>query len=790
MKQIIAILIFCLYFISAKSDNILKKKISVKFDNTNLNSALKKIESSADFRFSYNSAIIDKKNHINYECQDEDIKSILKSILTKDISYKQCGNYLILYKVKTVQEVNMFSGKILSSANIPVKSATIYEIGSKNAVLSKEDGKFSIKVKKPGKNIGFLIGKRGFNDTIIYLNKQNKDINITLSELNIDVDPISTIESKQYASLEVEQMQIPNLFIPKERASITRNINITENRKAQISLFPWLGTNYNLSGNISNDISLNIFAGYSKGVNMVELGGFANIVRESVYGVQIAGFGNYVGKNLNGIQIAGYTNYVKESISGIQLAGFVNYSKGLKKYNPDSSKLNLKKLKLGTQIAGGLNIASGNAEGVQIAGIGNYTKYNMHGIQISGVANICRKDVSFNQISGCFNMCRNVKGVQIAGISNYANGDVKGMQISGISNISNGKVTLVKGHGYQITGILNLARNTISAHQIAGISNISYKDIYGLQISGIGNFAHGKTSMPQIGGFINVAKKINTAQVSGFSNTSKKLTGLQVAGFVNSTSDMSGFQVAGFLNIAMNKSEKSYKNRLQIAGYMNFANKDIDAHQIAGFSNISRGNVKGIQLSNYLNYAKNTMAQLSIINVVKDSAYIQIGLINYSRNCKIPIGIFSIVKNGYQSIGVDTDDINNINFTIRSGIPQFYNIVGACINYKDEHMYGLKYGFGNMFTLYKNIKLQTEVVGTIYDLISPDINKTSIIAQFRSGILYNIGNIDFTIAPTYNVHVRDKNVKSLAPYIIESETDKDYISDSWIGLTAGVQFRF
>ena len=86
------------------------------------------------------------------------------------------------------------------------------------------------------------------------------------------------------------------------------NITDTIYRNTQVSIFPYLGTNRQLSGNVINDYSFNIFGGYSRGVRKLEIGGFFNIDRDDVDGFQFAGIFNAVGGKVSAMQFAGLAN--------------------------------------------------------------------------------------------------------------------------------------------------------------------------------------------------------------------------------------------------------------------------------------------------------------------------------------------------------------------------------------------------------------------------------------------------------------------------------------------------
>jgi hypothetical protein len=103
-----------------------------------------------------------------------------------------------------------------------------------------------------------------------------------------------------------------------------KNINIYEKRNVQFSLLPYIGTNRRISGAIVNRISINAIAGYSNGVNGIELGTLLNISKNDVKGFQFAGLGNITGGNTKGVQTAGLFNRNVGNVSGVQLSCLSN----------------------------------------------------------------------------------------------------------------------------------------------------------------------------------------------------------------------------------------------------------------------------------------------------------------------------------------------------------------------------------------------------------------------------------------------------------------------------------
>lgn len=190
----------------------------------------------------------------------------------------------------------------------------------------------------------------------------------------------------------------------------------------QISFVPPLSTNGMANVNQTNNFSLNILAGYAGGLNGLELGGFANLLKGDMNGIQLAGFSNIVGGESRGIQMAGFCNVNQKAVKGLQMAGFTNVVS-------DSVDA--------LQFAGFANIVSGRSNGWQSAGFLNVTTGDVYGAQMAGFMNLAGKNLQGGQMAGFYNQATDsVDGAQIAGFMNLTNGLIQGTQVSGFLNVA------------------------------------------------------------------------------------------------------------------------------------------------------------------------------------------------------------------------------------------------------------------------------------------------------------------------------------------------------------------
>lgn len=428
----------------------LDKKVTLNIQNQPVEKVLAAMSSSAGVNFSYNSDIVPLDSVISVRCEQREIQKVLNQIFPNKYNYKTKGNYIIIQNKKTsplpADSRNtkvMVTGSVKDSeSGKAIANTSVFSINGKDDVLTDSTGNFTISISPKTEDLFIAVHNADFEDTLIFLPFSNSD------SLLIKLKPKSIIDSIQGTLRQInfkaytDKIRFPSLFLKKDLITHANNIDYFTERTFQLSLLPFAGTNYRLSGSISNKISLNLVSGYSYGVNGCEIGGFLNINRKFVKGVQLGGFGNITGGKTSGVQVAGFFNQNFEKTSGLQIAGF---------YNMVTDTLD------GVQLSGFANFTGDTSSGAQVSGFSNISAGTFSGIQISGYTNITVQDTKGAQVSGFANITgETMHGIQIAGFLNYAK-KVEGSQI-GFINIADS----VSGVSF---GFLNLILNGL--HQIS-----------------------------------------------------------------------------------------------------------------------------------------------------------------------------------------------------------------------------------------------------------------------------------------------------------------------------------
>ena len=514
-KTLLFYLFIAITINSHAQENILKRKINFSAEDQRLESVLLGIANVGDFSFSYNPRIIPGDSLINLTVENSSVKDVMDVIFMGKITYKVSGNHLILLKdkpEKAKEKINYaVSGYVYDAGTGKrLASTTIYEVYTLASTITDEQGHYLLNLTKKYEEFGLTFSKRDFVDTLIMVQPANQHIDISLRQKWTQEELELKRPSLETNVKPLQHISMVNKFVPKDQYVRADNIDIIEYRTAQISLIPKIGTNLQMSGSIENAISINVLAGYSAGVRVMEIGGLMNINKRHVKGVQAAGLSNIVGGRTRGIQLAGLSNNNQGSLHGLQAAGISN-------------------------------MVVDTIHGVQLAGISNILQGGMKGWQVSGISNITTK---------------NVDGVQMSGISNYAHGDVLVMQAAGITNIGQN----VKG--VQLAGIVNVSRGKVGGAQLAGIGNYS-KEVNAGQLAGIINIATEKVRGAQIATIVNYGKEIKGSQLALF-NVSDTVTGLPI-GFIS-------FVRRGYRRVEISGNEVLYTNLTLKTGIHKFYN--------------------------------------------------------------------------------------------------------------------------------------------------------------------------------------------------------------------------
>lgn len=442
--KLVLLLIICgsnaLFASGMSSGPNLNKRISLEISGKPLWEVLDMVSRKGDFYFSYSGDVFNRDSLVSISSRNETVRDILDRIFLGRVDYRERDRYVILRSttrhfsiypesIRADSRRYLISGQVLDeNTGLPVTDASVYEKRLLASTLTNKEGYFRMRLRGDFQSVILTVSKEAYRDTsMMFLST----VTIKPEGYNYEDDETS------YASNIVERLGIGRFMVSARQRIQSLNIaGFMANSPFQASLLPGLSSHGMFSSQVVNKASLNLFGGYTAGVNGVEMAGLFNINKENVQYFQIGGLANIVGGSVLGFQGAGLVNSVLDSVSGMQIGGLVNdvrrnvngwQSAGLINYD----RMNFK----GLQIGGLANIVSGRSEAAQFAGLANVSE-SSGGVQVGGLTNISRKEMKGVQIAGLFNYAKVMKGLQI-GLFNFADTS-SGFSVGLINWVNNG----------------------------------------------------------------------------------------------------------------------------------------------------------------------------------------------------------------------------------------------------------------------------------------------------------------------------------------------------------------
>lgn len=459
------LLILMLFFVVQKSSSQvdLHRKISINVEDLLVPQTLHVIEQGYNFFFAYNSRQIPAYDRVTMNERSIALKKALDKILSNRFAYTTIGNHVILRLkgINTETEDFIILGVVRNLDGLPLDSAVVYAVKENKAAITNNDGAFHLRLKEPTQYIH--ISCPDYIDTLLIAETLNKEKIIQLNRKA----PSTSLSPSEIQALDVsssqkrfEKLSLVRNLVPQSALYLNRLVNTIRSIPVQVSFLPGMGSQQLTKGLNVNRFSLNILAGYSKGVTGFEIGGLANITESNVKGGQVAGLVNVVNGQINGLQLAGIFNYTFSKVTGAQISGIGNIS------NHDVE---------GLQLAGVSNNNKGAINGVQISGVLNTNMHKITGLQLAGIANIQVDKITGCQISGVYGLASDINGVQLSGIMSQTTHDVSGVQVSSILNKAR------KVNGLQF-GLVNIA-DTIENGVQVGLFNFVKNGYRALEIT-------------------------------------------------------------------------------------------------------------------------------------------------------------------------------------------------------------------------------------------------------------------------------------------------------------------
>lgn len=459
---------FCLKTLAQTA--LLERKIDLSLRNVLQQEALDVVAQRADFQWSYNVRLLEAGKRVTYTRSGVTVREALFQILGPGFEYKPGNGYLILKKKKKSDD--QLSGYLTDpSSGQRVAGATIYDRRTLRTSTTDSEGYYELPVSARSE---IVISKLDFRDTVLFVTSETpRFLNFDLNVTAVPPARSRTVEE----DLALLGGRLGQAFLRSAQKLSTLNVRDSLHRKGQISLLPKVGTNRGMSGNVTNDWSVNLLVGYSKGNEKIEVAGLGNITRRYIHGAQFAGAFNELRGNAYGAQFAGLWNRTGGNLSGGQFAGGYNFARRVPGF--------------ALQVAVGVNDMRQGKASAQFAGLANFCDTLM-GLQMAGV----------------WSRARVLCGLQANGVWSHARRAQAGVQWAGLYNsVGHGSVN------WQAAGLSNSA-DTVQGAQMAALSNRA-RVLRGVQV---GLFNHADEVRGLQLGLINTSKRGGYVVLEGSAN--------------------------------------------------------------------------------------------------------------------------------------------------------------------------------------------------------------------------------------------------------------------------------
>ncbi|KRD12728.1 hypothetical protein ASE21_02135 [Flavobacterium sp. Root901] len=307
--------------------------------------------------------------------------------------------------------------------------------------------------------------------------------------------------------------------------------------------------------------------------------------------------------------------------------------------------------------------------------------------------------------------------------------------------------------GLEIGGLYNINRMNVEALQMAGIFNTVGGSVNGVQLAGIYN---------------NVFGNLNGLQISGIHNSVK---GSQI-----------GLQMTGIYNNVYKDSKG-----LQVAGIHNTVNGSQNGLQFAGIYNIGKDKVQGAQIAGLFNYAKELDGvQFGLVNITDSPSGYSFGLLNFK-------------KGGYKKISITSNEISDVNLSVKTGDHKMYTILmaGRSERNDEEKLFSFGIGLGKNIPLGKRFSYNPEF-STQY-LYLGNWDRYNSLNKFDSSFSFQLfKGVALSAGPSFNLYWSEKRDKDgnlntstfvqdrTKRYNVINNNSKDIIG--WIGWSFGLTF--
>jgi len=308
----------------------------------------------------------------------------------------------------------------------------------------------------------------------------------------------------------------------------------------------------------------------------------------------------------------------------------------------------------------------------------------------------------------------------------------------------------LKFRPFQLSFAYPLGTNGLNSFQYR--NGISFNMLYGLnggldgvEIGSIFNYIHHNANGVQIAGVFNMVRKNSDGVfISGATNIH---LGPTRGASISSAMNLSGGHSDGFF----------------VTGGANIHLRTMDGVTIAGGLNLAFGDAQGFSVAPVNLFFKDYFGvQIGVVNIVGGLNGLQLGIVNYvgKDNDALPIGLISIVKDGYYEVEFTSNEMAFLNVGFKMGVKKFYNTFNMGYSKHDGRnifRYGIGIGSSRPVGYKQSVSFEagTEQVITDWNWNGglSLINKLSIDYRLRLGEKFALVG-----GPSFNVYLTNEQI--------------------------------
>ncbi len=177
MKLTAFVILITALQVSAKTYS--QEKVSVSFEKTRLDKALKEVEKKSSFRFVFSNRLLSDKLRITFEAKEIYVEELVSQLLANTgLTYSVMDNNLVVIKKSNVDFIDItVRGKVTDSKGNPLANVSI-SAGEGKGTTTNERGEYTIAVDE---DANLVFSYVGFISQTIKINKRTV-IDLTLAE--------------------------------------------------------------------------------------------------------------------------------------------------------------------------------------------------------------------------------------------------------------------------------------------------------------------------------------------------------------------------------------------------------------------------------------------------------------------------------------------------------------------------------------------------------------------------------------------------------------------------------